>query len=55
MQSPRGVRGYELLGSGDIDFDYWKVQGNFGGEDAPDNVRGPLNEGGLFVERQGSS
>ena len=51
LQNPRGVRGYELLG-GD-DFDFWKVQGNLGGESGPDNVRGPLNEGGLFVERIG--
>jgi hypothetical protein len=36
-----------------MDFDYWKIQGNLGGEDYPDKVRGPLNEGGLFVERQG--
>lgn len=51
FKTPRGIRGYELLGG--IDFDHWKVQGNSGGEDFPDKVRGPLNEGGLFVERQG--
>ena len=50
-QTPRGIRGYELLG--DVDFDTWKIQGNLGGEDFPDKVRGPLNEGGLFVEREG--
>ncbi|KAK7691718.1 hypothetical protein QCA50_005118 [Cerrena zonata] len=51
FKNPRGVRGYQLLG--EVDFDHWKVQGNLGGEDFPDKVRGPLNEGGLFVERQG--
>ncbi|KAK7695246.1 hypothetical protein QCA50_002436 [Cerrena zonata] len=51
FKTPRGIRGYQLLGG--VDFDHWKVQGNLGGEDFPDKVRGPLNEGGLFVERQG--
>lgn len=31
----------------------WKITGNLGGEDYADRVRGPLNEGGLYVERQG--
>ena len=31
----------------------WKLTGNLGGEDYVDKVRGPLNEGGLFAERQG--
>ncbi|GJE91462.1 glycoside hydrolase family 35 protein [Phanerochaete sordida] len=52
FKTPRGIRGYTLLGGGD--FDYWKIQGNLGGEDFPDKVRGPLNEGGLFVEREGA-
>jgi len=52
FKNPRGIRGYELLGG--VDFDHWKIQGNFGGEDFPDKVRGPLNEGGLFVEREGA-
>lgn len=52
-QTPRGIRGYQLLGG--VDFDQWKIQGNLGGEDFPDKVRGPLNEGGLFVEREGLS
>ncbi|EKM53444.1 glycoside hydrolase family 35 protein [Phanerochaete carnosa HHB-10118-sp] len=52
FKTPRGIRGYSLLGSGD--FDFWKIQGNLGGEDFPDKVRGPLNEGGLFVEREGA-
>ncbi len=52
FKTPRGVRGYELLG--DSDFTEWKIQGNLGGENFPDKVRGPLNEGGLFVEREGA-
>lgn len=31
----------------------WKVAGTLGGEDYPDKVRGPYNEGGLWVERSG--
>lgn len=50
-QNPRGIRGYSLLGGGD--FTSWKVTGNYRGEDAPDHVRGPMNEGGLWFEREG--
>ncbi|KIJ24287.1 glycoside hydrolase family 35 protein [Sphaerobolus stellatus SS14] len=39
-KTPRGIRGYELLGGGD--FDSWKIIGNFGGESAPDKVRAHL-------------
>jgi beta-galactosidase GanA len=31
----------------------WKIQGNAGGETIADTVRGPLNNGGLFGERNG--
>jgi beta-galactosidase GanA len=31
----------------------WKIQGNQGGEDVADPVRGPRNNGGLYGERQG--
>jgi beta-galactosidase GanA len=31
----------------------WKIQGNAGGESVTDAVRGPLNNGGLFGERNG--
>ncbi|KAI9316747.1 beta galactosidase [Dichotomocladium elegans] len=31
----------------------WKIQGNLGGEDLADPVRGPYNEGGLYGERMG--
>ncbi|KAL4260568.1 glycosyl hydrolase 35 family protein [Pleurotus pulmonarius] len=53
-KTPRGIRGYKLLGDNGIDFDTWKVAGNFGGENAPDAVRGPYNEGGWWFERVGA-
>ena len=31
----------------------WKIQGNQGGEDIADPVRGPVNNGGLYGERAG--
>ncbi|WP_420143692.1 glycoside hydrolase family 35 protein [Sphingobium sp.] len=31
----------------------WKIQGKKGGEDLPDPVRGPANNGGLYGERMG--
>jgi beta-galactosidase GanA len=31
----------------------WKIQGNLGGEDIADPVRGPANNGGLYGERAG--
>jgi beta-galactosidase GanA len=31
----------------------WKIQGNLGGEDIADPVRGPVNNGGLYGERAG--
>lgn len=31
----------------------WRIQGNKGGEDIADLVRGPMNNGGLYGERQG--
>ncbi|RXW18167.1 hypothetical protein EST38_g7685 [Candolleomyces aberdarensis] len=50
-KSPRGVRGFRLL---DGTFGEWKVQGKVGGyRNFPDKVRGILNEGGLYGERQG--
>ena len=33
----------------------WKIQGNKGGESPSDPVRGPLNNGGLYGERNGWS
>ncbi|KAJ7141923.1 glycoside hydrolase family 35 protein [Mycena crocata] len=50
-KSPRGIRGFQLnVGN----FTDWKVQGKVGGYiNFRDKVRGVLNEGGLFGERQG--
>lgn len=45
---PRGILSYDFASS-----ITWKITGNLGGEDYADRVRGPLNEGGFFVERQG--
>ncbi|KAG8680419.1 hypothetical protein FRC11_002521, partial [Ceratobasidium sp. 423] len=52
-KAPRGIRGYELLG-GD-DFSSWKLTGNVDGEETKDTIRGPLNQGGLYVERIGAT
>lgn len=48
QKNPRGILSYTF--ASDVT---WKITGNLGGEDYADRVRGPLNEGGLFVERQG--
>lgn len=61
MKTPRGILGYDLLGhsasssntSRTEDGITWKITGNFGGEDYPDRTRSPLNEGALWVERNG--
>jgi hypothetical protein len=61
MKTPRGIIGYNLLGhsspslnSSRIDDGIkWKITGNLGGEDYHGGVRGPLNEGALWVERNG--
>ncbi|OZJ02289.1 hypothetical protein BZG36_04824, partial [Bifiguratus adelaidae] len=47
----RGLGSAHLIGSQNKIT--WKVQGNNGGEDILDTVRGPLNEGGLYGERAG--
>ncbi|EUC30556.1 glycoside hydrolase family 35 protein [Bipolaris zeicola 26-R-13] len=54
-QNPRGILGAQLLaGNGTkLPFDQWKIQGNAGGEENLDPVRGPMNEGGLYGERLG--
>lgn len=52
MKSPRGVLNYDLDGHAQSDIS-WKLAGNLGGESYIDKVRGPLNEGGLYAERQG--
>ncbi|TFK74453.1 glycoside hydrolase family 35 protein [Pluteus cervinus] len=53
FKTPRGILGYSFVGSSQTKVDVWKVAGNLGGEDNADKTRGPLNEGGLFGERQG--
>ncbi|RDA91222.1 hypothetical protein CP533_3404 [Ophiocordyceps camponoti-saundersi (nom. inval.)] len=57
MKEPRGILRYALLSSdgspSGTEISPWKVTGNLGGEDYRDKSRGPLNEGGLFFERQG--
>ncbi|KAG8687962.1 hypothetical protein FRC08_011692, partial [Ceratobasidium sp. 394] len=52
FKAPRGIRGYELLGG--VDFTSWKLTGNVEAEATTDIVRGPLNTGGLYVERIGA-
>lgn len=52
MQNARGVLDYDLAGHDKKDVK-WKLTGNLHGEDYEDRTRGPLNEGGLYIERQG--
>ncbi|KAG9254840.1 beta-galactosidase [Emericellopsis atlantica] len=52
LKDPRGIQAYDFPGHDGSDIT-WKMTGNLGGEQYVDKVRGPLNEGGLFVERQG--
>lgn len=52
MKSPRGILDYTLAGQ-DKGAITWKITGNLHGEDYEDRTRGPLNEGGLYAERQG--
>lgn len=51
-KDPRGILDYSLSGHAQSDIT-WKLTGNLGGEDYVDKARGPLNEGGLYAERQG--
>ena len=52
MKRPRGILSYNLT-SYPQDAISWKITGNLGGEQYQDLLRGPLNEGGFFAERQG--
>jgi hypothetical protein len=52
MKSPRGILNYSLSERSQSAIT-WKLTGNLGGEQYIDKVRGPLNEGGLYAERQG--
>ena len=51
-KDPRGILNYTLSGHSASDVT-WKITGNLGGETYQDRTRGPLNEGGLYAERQG--
>ncbi|TQV93411.1 hypothetical protein V2A60_010179 [Cordyceps javanica] len=68
MKAPRGILDYKLQSSSAAaasnsssssssspatPISDWKIAGNLGGEDYKDKFRGPLNEGGLFFERNG--
>lgn len=52
MKEPRGILRYSLSGY-EPSAIRWKTTGNLGGEHYVDKVRGPLNEGALYAERQG--
>lgn len=52
MKNPRGILNYSLNGHSASSIK-WKLTGNLGGETYADRTRGPLNEGGLYPERQG--
>ncbi|KAH9880193.1 hypothetical protein J1614_002219 [Plenodomus biglobosus] len=61
MKTPRGIIGYDFPGhtvsssnsSRADDGIKWKITGNLDGEDFRDRTRGPLNEGALWIERNG--
>jgi len=53
FKTPRGILNYTFVGSTTTTVSTWKLTGNLGGENYADKTRGPLNEGGLFSERQG--
>ncbi|TDZ22953.1 putative beta-galactosidase A [Colletotrichum orbiculare MAFF 240422] len=55
MKTPRGILDYSITSPDGrrTNVTNWKLTGNLGGEDYADLSRGPLNEGGLFFERQG--
>ncbi|PLB53273.1 putative beta-galactosidase E [Aspergillus steynii IBT 23096] len=52
IKFPRGILDYNLSGHPKSDIT-WKMTGNLGGEQYRDLVRGPMNEGAMFAERQG--
>ncbi|KAL2390277.1 hypothetical protein RJ035_001380 [Blastomyces gilchristii] len=51
-KNPRGIQHYKLFGRLQSRVT-WKLAGNLGREDYQNRFRGPLNEGGLYIERQG--
>ncbi|KAJ5706029.1 hypothetical protein N7536_001718 [Penicillium majusculum] len=52
IKFPRGILNYGISGHAQSDV-LWKLTGNLGGEQYQDLARGPLNEGGMYAERQG--
>lgn len=52
IKFPRGILDYDVSGHSKSDIT-WKMTGNLGGEQYRDLVRGPMNEGAMFAERQG--
>jgi hypothetical protein len=52
IKFPRGILNYGISGHDQSDVS-WKLTGNLGGEQYQDLVRGPLNEGSMYAERQG--
>lgn len=53
MREPRGLLSYKLSSPSSSVPITWKLTGNLGGEHYIDKTRGPLNEGGMYFERQG--
>jgi beta-galactosidase GanA len=51
FKQPRGLYDVSVMGSSEPIT--WKIQGARGGQNLPDPVRGPLNNGGLYGERSG--
>ncbi len=51
-KDPRGILNYGIANRLQSAIT-WKLTGNLGGEKYVDKARGPLNEGGLYAERQG--
>lgn len=51
-KEPRGIIDYVFAGHEPADIK-WKLTGNLGGESYADHVRGPLNEGSFYIERNG--
>ncbi|KAF4445819.1 putative beta-galactosidase [Fusarium austroafricanum] len=54
-KQPRGILNWKITSDSgkETKITKWKLTGNLGGENYRDKFRGPLNEGGLFFERQG--
>lgn len=48
-KKPRGIKAAKLLGSPELRFTSWTLQGNAGGENHDDVVRAPYNEDGVSV------